>query len=601
MGGVPLIAAADTSPEMTDMTVLIEYLGRGAINPMYAHVVATLPVPEAINAVEQALSMIELHKEFCIVRPRNFDKLPEYRANVTEATANVTEPTICYSNELLNTTLAPKFLRLSKEVAAVKLEGQILKSNGTDRDKRGANFGFHLDVNKGIDQVTGFFARVFHVPSLQKLQANEVVLAQNINKTMRFARKINDLQVKLTDRVNENSLLITSFNEELSEMEREVAKVKVAQVCDIMLDSGLDLMDLTHQSISDIARGQVPATLFDVSEARDTISLVNEYALDNGYEMLTESPLDFYNIKASVFVTSDNRWVLVPHIPLIPVKTSISLYRYHSLPIVKEKKGIVPKVPDRFVFGATVDLQDRIKHVSLDIGSCYPLADAYVCERVPIWVGVTSRKNPHSACMAALLNNLPNICEFETYQQDTWGPVAVGTKLYYYADAPERVKVTNSTHVAAEELKVGRNVLSLQPGLKIESKSWIFKASEVADLDFHVKWFNVSKIVDLATVTDYSAGYADKKQIYDLKKDLRSWQKESRNLTEEIEKEYEALEAAMKEFEAKVKDLETEFEADNYEDTISFSILGSLALMVFILLFGCWCLRCIKKVTLGSP
>ena len=57
----------------------------------------------------------------------------------------------------------------------------------------------------------------------------------------------------------------------------------------------------------------------------------------------------------------------------------------------------------------------------------------------------------------------------------------------------------------------------------------------------------------------------------------------------------------MKEFEAKVKDLETEFEADNYEDTISFSILGSLALMVFILLFGCWCFRCIKKVTLGSP
>ena len=72
-------------------------------------------------------------------------------------------------------------------------------------------------------------------------------------------------------------------------------------------------------------------------------------------------------------------------------------------------------------------------------------------------------------------------------------------------------------------------------------------------------------------------------------------------VTYKIEKEYEALEAAMKEFEAKVKDLETEFEADDYEDTISFSILGSLALMVFILLFGCWCLRCIKKVTLGSP
>lgn len=600
-------ATPQHTPQPQNDDVLLEIIGKAALNPQYAHTIIKLPIGDSILMAELAIETVKRHRYYCIFDDP-YQSLPPQlplggedtessdswtnsgsgnEGGFKEKSMNKTKK--CYENHIFWRGIQPQLAMLEKEVQSARLEENAIK-NRYPRD-----LSFNLDVNKALDQVTGFFEGIFHAPSVRKLKEGQALLLRGYNNTLAIQRKMNHAMVVLTNRifhVNE----IADHNSVVGEiLLNEQFKIKFLLAGTTMIQGSLDLMTLVHLSVSEIAQNRVPASLYNLAEADNTLHVLNKYAIENGLESIAKNPLDIYRARASTFVHADGSWVVIPHLPLIPVKSLITLYKYHAFPISAKNTSIVPDVKDKLVFAATIDLVDDITHAEVDLNDCYPLSSTQVCERVVLWTGVRHTRS-ESTCMASLLNGLKSGCSFKELAAQSWGPRAVGNKLYYYSPTADQAMLVNNTAETRLDIVKGRNRINLSSGLTVTTKNWLFRASEVNTLDVGTSWYKVDMdMVDFGYVQNdiHDIRLESSKDLEELKAALDDWKDAVDDTNADIVYDLEANEADL---ERVAQELANAQEAGSWL-LIAVCCVGGFALFTVLAFICCWISNCVRHAT----
>lgn len=131
-----------------------------------------------------------------------------------------------------------------------------------------------------------------------------------------------------------------------------------------------------------------------------------------GYKLLTSRATDLFQVEVS-YMFDGSTLMLLLHVPMVPKKAYLALYRLHPFPIpFSEDRALMPK-PTTDILAISFESPRLTTTINLiDLANCHRINHVYICERH----GVLHR-NTRTTCLGALFENdlelAQVVCELE--------------------------------------------------------------------------------------------------------------------------------------------------------------------------------------------
>lgn len=241
---------------------------------------------------------------------------------------------------------------------------------------------------------------------------------RQLNKLKEELGAVEEVQQRVIGVLKQHDARIHRIEAELAYLQRQAAihtavraPLAVARVDRIRAEIQHSIQTIVHAAQA----AQQHRLAVDLLSPTELSNLYKQVQLRTdllGYKLLTSRATDLFQVEVS-YMFDGSTIMLMLHVPMVPKKAYLALYRLHPFPIPFGKdRALMPK-PTTDVLAISFESPRLTTTINLiDLTNCHRINHVYICERH----GVLHR-NTRTTCLGALFENdlelAQTVCELE--------------------------------------------------------------------------------------------------------------------------------------------------------------------------------------------
>ena len=340
----------------------------------------------------------------------------------------------------------------------------------------------------------GTFMGVYNTIQIHLLEAKIDNMKGNIDKIVQGVLKISDEQL----RVEESMVWLDSrFNAWIT-LDPALLAIRIGRMEKV-------LRNLVTRVRNTFSMAQAHRFSIDFYQAEDLTKLyenIANLAKKNKLELITEKPLDLFQIETSYF--SDGKDLqLVLHVPAVAPNSLLKLYKMYPLPIpISTDLAMIPQVTDN-VLGLTHGPNKLAAHLSsTDLLDCKNINKIFLCERHAVL-----EKQINSSCLGALylqdFDSAKQLCPLHTEPITEIVRQLADNWFLIYSPKPQTAQITCSNGTESQfYIQEGMSKRHLSSGCKAEFINHILNTDNSITLENNIQHFDWTWLADLDKIDD---------------------------------------------------------------------------------------------------